>query len=153
MKRRKMKSSSLKSKGRKLQQTVVADILSAFPTLTQNDVRSTSMGAQGEDILLSEAARKLLPFSFECKNQETLNIWKAIEQARSNCDEGHTPAVVFKKNKESPHVAIPLSCFMKLVSETECQKQVEERGMDQELSLLRESVSRLVELRKKMRCE
>ena len=39
------------------------------------------MGDSGEDILLSPAARKLFPFSVECKNQEKLNIWSSLEQA------------------------------------------------------------------------
>ena len=42
------------------------------------------MGESGEDIKLSPAARKLIPYSFECKNQEKLNIWEALSQAEEN---------------------------------------------------------------------
>ena len=38
------------------------------------------MGESGEDIQLSPAARKLIPFAFECKNQEKLNIWESLKQ-------------------------------------------------------------------------
>ena len=83
------------------------------PTLEEDDVRSTSMGASGEDILLSPAARKIYPFSIECKNVEKLNIWKAIEQARENGN-GHTPMIAFKRNGVNPYVAIPFETFIKL---------------------------------------
>ncbi len=42
------------------------------------------MGAGGEDIMLSAKARNMFPYSVECKNQETLNVWKAFEQAEHN---------------------------------------------------------------------
>ena len=42
------------------------------------------MGAQGEDILLSAQAIKHFPYSVEAKNQESIQIWKAIKQAEEN---------------------------------------------------------------------
>ena len=69
-----MKTSSCKQKGRKLQQKVRDIILESFDNLREDDVRSTSMGAGGEDVLLSPAARDVFPFSVECKNQEKLNV-------------------------------------------------------------------------------
>ena len=38
----------------------------------------------GEDIVLSPAAKKLIRYSFECKNQERLNLWSSLEQAEGN---------------------------------------------------------------------
>ena len=35
------------------------------------------MGMSGEDIVLSPAAKKAIRYSFECKNQERLNLWKS----------------------------------------------------------------------------
>jgi hypothetical protein len=69
------------------------------------------MGASGEDLLLSPAARKHYPFSVECKNVEKINIWEAIEQAEQY---GHTPLVAFKKNGKETHVAINLTTFMEI---------------------------------------
>ena len=43
------------------------------------------MGMSGEDIVLSPAAKRVIKYSFECKNQERLNLWKSLEQADSNC--------------------------------------------------------------------
>jgi hypothetical protein len=110
-----MKPQSAKAKGRRLQQKVVADILEAFPSLTEDDVRSTSMGAGGEDVLLSSAAQELFPYSVEAKNQERVNVWSAIAQARANCH-ARTPLVVFKKNGEHPMAIVPWSHFVSLVT-------------------------------------
>jgi hypothetical protein len=74
------------------------------------------MGESGEDILLSPAARRVFPYSIECKNVERLNIWDAIEQCKGNA-KGHTPLVVFKRNGHEPYAAIPFSHFISLVKE------------------------------------
>ena len=38
------------------------------------------MGAGGEDLIMA-GAREKFPYSIECKNQESINIWKSYEQA------------------------------------------------------------------------
>tara|TARA_B100001778_G_scaffold243844_1_gene204179 strand:+ start:168 stop:584 length:417 start_codon:yes stop_codon:yes gene_type:complete len=111
-----MKPQSAKAKGRKLQQLVVKDLLDTFIHLSDDDIRSTSMGAQGEDVIMSNAARQAIPFSFEAKNQERVNIWSSIEQARSNTPHGSHPAVVFKKNNEEPQIVIQWKVFLKLLN-------------------------------------
>ena len=72
---------------------------------------SQIMGVNGEDIVLSPAARKLIPYSIECKNVERLQIWRAIEQCETNQPEHSSPAIVFKKNGKQPYVAIPFTVF------------------------------------------
>ena len=79
-----MKPRSAKNKGKRLQNKVRDIILEKFDSLEPDDVRSITMGDSGEDILLSPAARRLFPFSVECKAQESLSIWSALEQAESN---------------------------------------------------------------------
>ena len=79
-----------------------------------DDIRSTSMGAPGEDIQLSPAARKVYPYSIECKNVEKLNIWEAIRQAKENCG-GHIPVVCFKRNRHEPWIAMPMNKYMGIV--------------------------------------
>ena len=91
-----MKSSSAKAKGRRLQQKVAADLCAAF-NLSTDDVQSCPGGSHGEDVRLSEAARDIVPWSIECKNQERLNVWSAFDQAESNAN-GHVPVVVAKRN-------------------------------------------------------
>ena len=74
------------------------------------------MGASGEDILLSPAARKLFPFSVECKNQEKLNIWSSLEQAETNSG-NHIPIVIFKRNRSKTFVALEFEKLLELLNE------------------------------------
>lgn len=112
-----MRTASAKQKGRRFQQLVSSFFQSYGIKLQDDDVRSASMGAPGEDILFSPAARKQFPFSVECKNVEKLSIWSAIEQARENCKDGYTPVVAFTKNREVPHIALPMKTFMEIYQE------------------------------------
>lgn len=122
-----MRPQSAKAKGRRLQQWVRDTLLKFAPTLQPDDIRSTSMGAGGEDLLLSPAARNVYPFSIECKNQEALNIWAALEQAEENApklalrngvgDEiaqirPVCPLVVFKRNNSKTYVALEFEEFL-----------------------------------------
>ena len=108
-----MKSRSAKNKGKRLQNSVRDLILEKFQQLEEDDVRSITMGDSGEDILLSPAARKLFPFSVECKNQERLNLWEAYSQAESNCGD-HQPIVFLKKNNHKPLVLVDADYFVGL---------------------------------------
>jgi hypothetical protein len=108
-----MKAQSAKAKGRRLQQTVRDAILEAYPSLEPDDVRSTSMGAGGEDVQLSPAARKLFPYSVECKNLSKIAVFNYYEQACGHG--GHEPLVVIKQNRSKPLAVVDLDHFMKLV--------------------------------------
>jgi hypothetical protein len=113
-----MRPQSAKAKGRRLQQWVRDTLLAFCPALTPDDIRSTSMGAAGEDILLSPAARQVYPFSIEAKCQESLNVWAALEQAENNVPargfEFCTPIVVFKRNHSKTYVALEFEQFLRL---------------------------------------
>ena len=77
-----MKTASRKAKGRRLQNKIRDLLIEHFSDeLEVDDIRCAIMGESGEDLKLSPAARKLIPYSFECKNQEKLNIWDSLEQA------------------------------------------------------------------------
>ena len=108
-----MKTRSAKNKGKRLQNDVRDLILETFTELEPDDVRSTTMGDSGEDILLSPAARKLFPFATECKNQERLNIWESLEQAESNAGQ-HIPLVVFKRNRSKTYISMEINDLMRL---------------------------------------
>ncbi len=105
-----MKTQSKKTKGRNLQKWVRDYILKAFPKLQPDDVRSTSMGAGGEDIQLSPAARKLFPYSVECKSLKAIAVYKYYEQAQANCG-NYEPLVVIKGNRKKPLVLIDAEYF------------------------------------------
>ena len=113
-----MKSRSAKNKGKRLQNNVRDLILEKFNQLEPDDVRSITMGDSGEDILLSPAARRLFPFSVECKNQESLNIWSAIEQAENNSG-NHIPLVIFKRNRTKTYAVLEFDKLLKLLDESE----------------------------------
>ena len=104
-----------KAKGRKLQNFVRDELRVAFPSLEEDDVKSQTMGMPGEDIVLSPAARKQIPYSFECKNVERLQFWSAVEQCEANCKEGIDPVVVIKKNRKQPYIAVSFEVFLELI--------------------------------------
>ena len=111
-----MKTASKKAKGRKLQDLVRDTLLSEFNSLEEDDVKSAIMGESGEDIKLSPAARRVIPYSFECKNQERLNIWSSLKQAEDNCNSG-APVLIFKRNHSKVYAAIEIETFIKLIGE------------------------------------
>ena len=110
-----MKSRSAKAKGRRLQQKVRDLLLETFsPELEPDDIRSAIMGESGEDLKLSPAARKLIPYSFECKNQEKLSIWDALKQAEENGGK-HTPILVFKRNRSKTYAVLEFDKLLDLI--------------------------------------
>ena len=111
-----MKPRSAKNKGKRLQNKVRDLILEKFNQLEPDDVRSITMGDSGEDILLSPAARRLFPFSVECKNQEKLNIWSSLEQAEGNSG-NHPPLVIFKRNRTKTYAVLEFDELLKLLNE------------------------------------
>lgn len=110
-----MKCQSAKAKGRRLQQKVAADIVNTFSDLSPDDVRSVSMGCNGEDVLMSPLAREKVPFSIECKNTERLSIWSAIDQCKGNAS-SHPPLVVFKKNHSEMYATLPWKSLLALLA-------------------------------------
>ena len=110
-----MKTSSAKSKGRRLQQWVRSLLIKTFD-LEPDDVRSTSMGANGEDILLSSNARVIFPYSIECKNVEKLNLWEAWKQAEANAG-GYEPLLIIKRNRQKPLAVVDAEHFIGALNE------------------------------------
>ena len=103
---------SSKAKGRRLQNLVRDKLRAAFSSsLEEDDIKSQTMGMTGEDIVLSPAARKLIPYSIECKNVERLNVWQCLKQAEDNTHEDCSPALVIKRNQTIPYIIIPLEIW------------------------------------------
>jgi|TARA_R110000744_G_scaffold376909_1_gene491500 hypothetical protein len=103
-----------KAKGRRLQQWVRDRLYSTFPKLEDGDIRSTSMGAGGEDLLFSPAARRSFPYSVECKNNKINAIYKVMDQATSNCPKGATPLAIIKADQKKPLAVVDADHFFKL---------------------------------------
>jgi len=110
-----MKTSSCKAKGRNLQKHVVQRILTYFPALSDDDVASRSMGAQGEDVMLSPAARSLLPISVECKSKAAFAVYKDYAQASTNA-KTYQPVLVIKQNRGVPLAVVDLDFFLSLLA-------------------------------------
>ena len=109
---------SSKAKGRRLQNFVRDQLRGLFSFLEPDDIKSQTMGMTGEDIVLSPAARKSIPYSFECKNVEKLNIWSALQQAEDNCGD-RTPRLIFKRTRTLQYVVMPFQHFIDILEENE----------------------------------
>ena len=110
-----MKTSSAKAKGRRLQQKFMQLLIEKLD-IDPEDIESRSMGAGGEDLIMSKAARNKFPYSIECKNQEKLNIWSAWDQANGNKG-SYEPLVVIKKNGVRPLVVLDAENFLDMIKE------------------------------------
>ena len=113
-----MKTKSAKAKGRRLCAEIVELLYKYAPDLKSGDIRVTSSGATGEDVLLSPAALELYPLAIEAKCQEHLNVWAALEQAESHVKDDGTfqvPALFFRRNRGKTYVALLAEDFLRLV--------------------------------------
>lgn len=107
-----VKPASAKNKGREFQKKVVQLLLETFPELAKDDITSRSMGAPGEDILLSPKARMRIPFSIECKHRASIAIYAWLEQ---RLGETYPPIVFAKANHKEPLVVMFAEDFLKLI--------------------------------------
>jgi len=88
-----------------------------FPRLTKDDIRCSMMSENGADVkLTSMMARRLFPYSIECKNREDFKgLYSHYKQATK-----HTPLepmLIVKMNREKPLCIIDLDHFFKLQKE------------------------------------
>lgn len=114
MKEIKIKPSSAKAKGRTFQQWCRDQILTAFSEHLQvDDVRSTSMGAGGEDVQLSPKARQYFPYQIEAKSRDRIAVYGWYEQAASHGS--IEPLLVIKQNRSRPLVVVDAEHFFSLV--------------------------------------
>ena len=113
---RRMRTKSKKAKGRRLQNWVRDELLRLFPKLTDNDVVCAIMGERGMDVKLSTKAKKFIPFSIECKNQETFKkVYKDYDQAVYNSKNKKEPIVFIKMNQRDPLVIFDATYFLNLI--------------------------------------
>ena len=116
-----IKVSSGKQKGRSMQYWVCEQIskLTGIPYKQSDDeceIHSREMGQHGTDIVLRGKAKKLFPYSVECKAQESLNLVDTIEQAKANVLPGTDWIVVHRKKAlSSDIVMMEWDTFAKLV--------------------------------------
>ena len=123
-----MSAKSAKAKGRRLQ-NMLRDILrDTFPQLEEDDIKSQTMGMSGEDIVLSPAARKVIKYSFECKNVERLDLWKSLAQADGNSDD-RDPVLVMKRNQSKTYAIVELDTFIDLIKEQDVLRTNKQKAL------------------------
>ncbi len=108
-----MKPQSAKAKGRTGQQEVQKLLLGTFPELEPDDVRSTSMGASGEDLLLSPAARRLVPFNIEVKRRATIAACRYMDQAKEHGT--YKPLCFFREDHGEWYTCLKARDFLDLL--------------------------------------
>lgn len=102
-----------KAKGRTFQQVIRDALLNVFGSLEPDDIRSTAMGQGGEDIQLSPAARKLIPYQIECKSKARSQVHTWYSQAK---DHGkYEPVVVVKKDRDIPLAVVSFDHWLELI--------------------------------------
>lgn len=111
-----IKTQSAKAKGRRLQQWVRDKILKLLPMLEPDDVKSTSMGAGGEDVQLSPAARKKIPITVECKARKSIAVYTFYDQAKENAPKGVEPVVILKADRKKPLALVDAEFFLAKVA-------------------------------------
>lgn len=115
-----MKTSSAKAKGRRACQEFRELVLDRLPFLLPDDIKVTPSGVTGEDLHLSPAARRVLPYAIEVKNQEKLNIWQSLAQTSRHCQGTKLkPLLAFRRNRSELFVALRAEDFLHLVAEAE----------------------------------
>jgi len=109
-----MKQISRKKKGRKLQNLLRDKLLKAFPHLRQADLKVGKNGSNGEDLKISRIGRRLIPFQFECKNQEKFKtLYSFWDQSVKHGK--HEPVLIVKQNTRRALAVIDLDQFINLI--------------------------------------
>tara|TARA_R100001015_G_C4414739_1_gene17637 strand:- start:89 stop:427 length:339 start_codon:yes stop_codon:yes gene_type:complete len=112
-----MKQKSRTAKARYLQNIVKDYIIKLYPSLTKKDIRTSLTGENSADIkLLTPTARKLFPYSVECKNRnEFKGLYKYYAQAESHSD--LEPLLVIKSNRNKPLAIVDLEHLFTLLQD------------------------------------
>ncbi len=120
-KKKRIKRSSAKSKGRSLQQWAcqkISDLL-GIPWGKDEMIASREASQSGTDVRLVGEAKERFRFSVECKNQQTWSVPAWIKQAKENQKEGTSWLLLMKKNHHEPVIVIDAERFFELLREKE----------------------------------
>jgi len=79
-----------------------------------DDVTSTPGGVNGPDIGLSPLARRLFPWTVECKARSSFAIYAALEQAETNMMKATKPVAILKGDRKRPLALMYADDFMEL---------------------------------------
>jgi hypothetical protein len=120
-KKKRIKVSSAKAKGRNLQKWVCEQIskLTGIPWSSNGKedcpISSRPMGQSGTDVRLESHVKKLFPFSVECKWCESWSVPSWIEQAKTNQEKGTHWVLFCKRSRLNPVVILDAETFFELL--------------------------------------
>lgn len=83
------------------------------------------MGVSGEDIQLSPAARRLIPYQTECKNKARSQLHTYFDQAKSHGT--RTPLVVVKQDRKEILATVTLEEFIRLLKAAQGQNGIRDQ--------------------------
>ena len=109
-----MKQNSRQNKARYLQNLVKDKICKTF-NLDNKDVRTSTLGENGEDVkLLTLTAKRVFPYATECKNTEQfIGLYKHFKQSKNH--NHREPLLIIKMNRQQPLAVISLEHFFELL--------------------------------------
>jgi len=113
-----MGGKSSQQKGKRFERQVAAEINKKFETSVKRTPNSGGLSIKG-DIICIDDQSIISEFSWECKNQEKLNIWKALQQSKNDAPARTMPVVVFTKNHEKEYISLELEDFLNIIKELE----------------------------------
>lgn len=105
---------SRKQKGKRLQNEIAERLREEF-NLDETDCHSSVSCENGIDVRLSADGLSKIPYSIECKCQESIQIWKAIQQSETNKLPNTDSVLIFKRNRSKTYAVIELDTFIKLI--------------------------------------
>jgi hypothetical protein len=79
------------------------------------------MGAGGEDIQMSPAARRFVPYQIECKNKARSQVHTYYAQAKEHGD--HEPLVIVKMDRDIPLAILSAEAFFDLLKKVSIADQ------------------------------
>lgn len=107
-------------KGKRKEREIAKLISKKFEIDCKRTPCSGALDFKGDIISLSGIASE---YHWEVKNQESLNIWKALDQAIRDCRPGKTPTVVFSKAFSENFIALRFDDFLNMIKEIEDLRQ------------------------------
>jgi len=112
-----IKRRSAKNKGYKFQKDIAKLILEKFNKLNPEEVVSTPSSINGEDLLLSDNARKTLSnTTFELKRHEKTSIFQWLEQNELEAERlNANPILIFKRNRSKTYATVQLDFLLELL--------------------------------------
>ena len=115
-----------RAKGQRLQKWIRDLILKTWPDLEPDDVRNTASGQPGEDVQLSPAARKKVPYQIEAKNKSRSQLHTYFSQAKTHGK--HEPLVIVHMDRAETLVALEANNFFNLLKQLDDYKN--KQGQD-----------------------